>query len=98
MENSESTTDLSQELTQDETDMQKLCEAVFIVKPSVLSEEVRDLLDKVMELHGSLDKSVAWLIKPNNALDGKQPVELIREDKVRRLKDFWEECERRYGY
>ena len=98
METSGPTTPANPEQTSGKTEIQQLCEVVCIVPLSALSTEVRELLENVLELQGSVDKSVSWLTSPNNALEGKRPVELIREDNVQRLRDFWAECERRYGY
>jgi len=71
METSDPTTPVSPEQTSEKTDIQKLCEVVFIVPPSALSAEIRELLENVLELQGSVDKSVSWLTTPNNALERK---------------------------
>ncbi|MEK7590969.1 MAG: hypothetical protein AAB489_02060 [Patescibacteria group bacterium] len=76
----------------------ELTEILFQAAPATLSVEVRSFLEKVLSLHESPTTAAAWLTSPIVALNGAVPADELRKGNAQNLQDFWNECEKRYGY
>lgn len=56
-----------------------------------MNPDVRRFLDNVLALRaGNIDSAADWLSSPNNALQSRAPVDMIRNGQMEELQRFWD--------